>query len=291
MKTMKKLHYLFWLALPSLLMSCEDVIDLELDQGREQLTVEAVMNTDTSVQQVILRGSVPFFDEISSTPAIDNAQVRVISNANDTLSFNFIGNGVYEYKPTNLKRFEMGKEYELQIEVGGERYTAQSKVNPVALWDSLTYEYLEDNGFVTEGYYVTMHARDVPGPGQCYWFRKFLNGEYDNEPGNINTAYDAGSTYGDFDGEAFSFPNSIGALNDFETPLEIGDVVRVEIQGVSPDFYAFLDEIATQMTNGGLFASPPANVRTNIINEDPEGRKGLGYFVVGEMEAREVVIQ
>lgn len=288
---MRKIKYILLLIAPMLVIGCEDVIDLELEEGEEQLSVEAVLNTDSTEQKVILRGSIPFFDDINTTPAIDNAVVKVISNTNDTLAFQFVSNGEYVYQPALGKRFEMGKEYELQIDVAGERYTAQSIVNPTAIWDSLSYEYLEQEGFFAEGYYATMHARDIVGPGQCYWFRKYFNGEYDNAPESINTAYDAGSTPGDFDGEEFSFPNSVGPLNDFEEPFELGDTLRVEIQGISPEFYYFLDEVATQMTNGGLFASPPANVRTNIINEDPSGRKGLGFFIIGEMEAREIVIK
>ncbi len=274
-----------------LLSSCEDRIDLELDKGFQQVTVEAVLNTDTSEQKVILRGSVPFFDDISTTPAIDNAIVHVISNTNDTLPFSFTANGVYSFKPTLAKRFELNKTYQLQIDIGGENYMADSKVNPVAIWDSLTYEYFDETGFASAGYYATMHARDIPGTGQCYWFRRYENDTFASGPADINKAYDAGSNPGEFDGEAFSFPNSVGGVNDFDQPYELGDTLRIEIQGISPDFYYFLDEIETQMTNGGLFASPPANVRTNIFNVDPKGRAALGYFVIGEMEAREIVLK
>ena len=275
----------------ALFTSCEDKIDLSLDKGFEQLTVEAVLNTDTTLQRVILRGSVPFFDDISTTPAIDNAIVNVISNTNDTFPFTFTAKGEYWLNASPTKKFELGKSYELQIDLGGEKYYAKSEVNPVALWDSLTYEYLPATGFAPEGYYATMHARDIPGVGQCYWFRRYENGIFASGPVDINTAYDAGSNPGEFDGEAFSFPNSVGGVNDFDEPYEINDTLRIEIQGISPDFYYFLDEITTQMENEGLFAAPPANVRTNIINRDPDGRAGLGYFVIGEMEAREVVIK
>ena len=274
----------------ALFSSCEDTIDLTLDKGFEQVTVEAVLNTDTTVQKIILRGSVPYFDDISTTPAIDNAIVNVISNTNDTLTFTFAANGEYWFTPSLSKRFELGKSYELDIDIVGEKYTANSEVYPTALWDSLSYEYYEETGFGEEGFYATMHAKDIPGPGNCYWIRRYENDTFASEPYELNTAYDAGTSPGDFDGEAFNFPNSVGGINDFEYPYVPNDILRVEIQGISPDFFYFLDEIVTQMENGGLFASPPVNVRTNIFNIDKDGRAGLGYFIIGEMEAREVVI-
>ena len=285
------INYSFLFISMALLTSCEDRIDLELDKGFEQVTVEAVLNTNATEQSIILRGSVPFFDDISSTPAIDNAVVNVISNTNDTMPFSFSGNGIYTFSADASNRFELSKTYELQIELGGEKYRAESKVNPVAIWDSLTYEYFEATGFAEEGYYATMYARDIPGAGQCYWFRRYENDTFASGPADLNTAYDAGSNPGEFDGEAFSFPNRVGGINDFDEPYELDDTVRIEIQGISPDFYYFLDEIETQMTNGGLFASPPANVRTNVFNVDPNGRAALGYFIIGEMEAREIIIK
>jgi hypothetical protein len=273
-----------------LLASCEDPIGLKLDKGFEQVTVEAILNTETTLQKIILRGSVPFFDDISTTPAIDNAIVNIVSNTNDTLPFTFAANGEYWFTPSASKKIVLGKTYQLQIELGEEKYFANSEVNPVALWDSLTYEYFEESGFASAGYYATMHARDLPGIGQCYWFRRYKNDTFASGPADINTAYDAGSNPGEFDGEAFGFPNSVGGVNDFDKPYTINDTLRIEIQGISPDFFYFLDEVTTQMENGGLFASPPANVRTNVFNRDQDGRAGLGYFIIGEMEAREVVI-
>ena len=59
------------------MVSCEDRIDLSLDQGVNQITVEAVLNTDADTQEIILRGSIPFFDDINTTPSIDNATIFI----------------------------------------------------------------------------------------------------------------------------------------------------------------------------------------------------------------------
>ncbi|MOA65423.1 hypothetical protein D3C78_1918030 [compost metagenome] len=45
------------------------------------------------------------------------------------------------------------------------------------------------------------------------------------------------------------------------------------------DAYHFYDELRTQISNGGIFANPPANVRTNVKNvNSSSAKKAVGYF-------------
>jgi hypothetical protein len=58
-----------------------------------------------------------------------------------------------------------------------------------------------------------------------------------------------------------------------------GDTLRVELQSIPRDYYYFLNEMTTQINNVGLFATSPANVRTNVRNTQAGSSKtAVGYF-------------
>ena len=67
--------------------------------------------------------------------------------------------------------------------------------------------------------------------------------------------------------------------DEFEPPYKIGDHVRVEIHSITEDAFFFLQEMDVQLNNGGLFAVPVSNVRTNIQNINPNSSiQAVGYF-------------
>lgn len=51
-----------------------------------------------------------------------------------------------------------------------------------------------------------------------------------------------------------------------ELNLQKGDVGSVEINSLSADYFLLLEEMGDQIDNLGIFANPPANVRTNVKN-------------------------
>ncbi len=73
-------------------------------------------------------------------------------------------------------------------------------------------------------------------------------------------------------------------------PFKAGDKVRVENWSITDDTYTFYTELQQQILNGGLFANPPANVRTNVFNRNASGRKAVGWFGGAGVAAREVTV-
>jgi len=62
-------------------------------------------------------------------------------------------------------------------------------------------------------------------------------------------------------------------------PFQVGDRIKIEVCSITEDNYYFYNEMVTQINNGGLFANPPANVRTNVMNRNPgSAKKAVGYF-------------
>lgn len=63
-----------------------------------------------------------------------------------------------------------------------------------------------------------------------------------------------------------------------------GDSLKVKVFAVTPDHISFLSAVAREISNGsggglsGLFSRPPSNTPTNIINNDKNGKKAVGWF-------------
>jgi hypothetical protein len=61
--------------------------------------------------------------------------------------------------------------------------------------------------------------------------------------------------------------------------LNLDDKVKIECWSIGLPAYYFLTLAQIQMTNEGLFATPPANVPTNITNKNKESKvKAVGWF-------------
>ena len=71
------------------------------------------------------------------------------------------------------------------------------------------------------------------------------------------------------------------------SPVEPGDAWKVQINAISLEAFNYLNEVATQTDRPGgfseLFATPLANVSTNISNENPKGSPVLGFFNVASV--------
>ncbi|MEM1320154.1 MAG: DUF4249 domain-containing protein [Bacteroidota bacterium] len=284
-----------------LFASCTDVIDVELQEGEVQLSVDAWINDKAETQVVRLRLSRPYFDTQSIDP-VTGASVVITDNEGSAFVFTDVNNdGDYTWEPPNGQTFgEIGNSYTLAIETDGQRYTATSSMNRVVTIDSITQEFRDAELGDVEGIYAEFFARDFEGLDDCYWIKTFKNGRFLNKPQELNIAYDAGFSAGaEVDGLIFIPPirdaiNRIpdgadDAVDDSDVPpWAPGDSIFVEIHSIPVDAFTFLEQARRQMTIGdaGIFAEPLANVPTNIINEDANStEKALGYFCVSAVSS------
>ncbi len=284
------------------LSACEDVIDINLDEGTPQLSVDAWLTDQAAPQVIKLRKTRAYFDN-NAAPLVLGASVVVEDSEGNVFNFTDTNNdGDYVWTPPSPAEGlgVMGRDYSLTISYEGETYRATSAVRRTPRIDSLVYEFREERLGNPAGYYASIYARDLPGLGDCYWIRTFKNGRFLNRGQDINLAYDAGfSPGGAIDGLYFITPirEGINAFiddgnNGFLPPYLVGDHIRVEIYSITEDAYFFFQEIRTQLTNGGLFAVPLTNVRTNLINQNPNStKKAVGYFGVSAVVEIETTIE
>jgi hypothetical protein len=286
----------FFVTLGCFFSACEDVISVKLDQGVPQMVVDAFINDLPQTQTIKLSLSGKYFDQSLPTP-IPNAAVKVINHGTDS-TFNQIlaeyvfvhsQNGNYNYAFDSTNRLgKVGDYFSLEIVTEKGKYSSKSRMNRVPALDSLvfldkkTVPYNFENGFVAQFW-----ATDFEGIGDTYWVKTFKNNRYIDDPEYINAVYDAAFDGGSLsDGLTFIFPirfiriNYVDPKNPENGPYQPGDTVRVEIHSIPNEVHRFLRQAAEQLTNGGLFATPPYNVLTNI---ESQGEKALGIFCVSSV--------
>jgi len=171
-------------------------------------------------------------------------------------------------------------------------FEAEAYIGRVPVIDSLTFLFEEELGFFPNRYTAEFWARDPAGKGDTYWIKAWKNDTLLLRPSEINVAFDAGfSEGGNLDGVTFITPirQAINPFNtdeegNFLSPYLPGDTLAVEIHSISKQAFTFLNEVIIQTDRSGgfaeLFAAPASNVGTNIVNQNPNGKKALGFFNV-----------
>lgn len=292
---MKRLAYLL---LVFAFFGCEDDIFPELEQTEARIVVDAWITNEPATQLVKVTETLPYYTN-TFAPGISNAVVYIVEDDTERYDFTESGQpGYYEWNPSAGQPVlgKIGSNYQLVIEHNGETITSFSQLNRVPAIDSITFSF-ETGSFIPDSYFAEFFARDFQGPGDTYWVKTYKNGEYLNLPNEINIAYDASTSAGaNVDGLYFIQPIR-NAINPFETdendeflsPYNPGDSIRVELYSITNEAFYFLAELRIQTDRPGgfgeLFATPLSNVGTNITSSgsDPV----IGFFNMSAVSSME----
>jgi hypothetical protein len=264
--------FIFLLLSLNSLYSCEEVVQVELEDSEPRLVIEASIlwrkNTVGHVQLIRLTTTAPFFDD--QIPAAEGAKVSVFSETGMEFIFEENEPGIFrndQFVPL------LNKPYELEIEYKDEIYSATETLLPVA---SLEYiEQTNNGGFGGEDIEFKAYYTD-PLNIQNYYLVRFFSEDlsiqiYEDEftDGNQTFAY---------------FSNE---------DLTSGEEVAFEIQGISKSFYEYLFILRSQAGsgNGGPFQTQPTIVRGNIINTTNPDNFAFGYFRLSETDFLDYTIQ
>jgi hypothetical protein len=289
---MKQLPFLYPLAFCLLVLcslsGCETVIDAKLTTGPTQLSVDAVLTDLPGPQTIRLTQTAAYFNS-STPPAALSATVTVLDDAGKTFAFTDPDNdGYYVWQPRSATDTlgHIGRTYQLRISFQGETYNATSRMNRVPTVDSLVFSKVKINPLSkTEGYRAQFYAQDIAGATDYYRIRYFRNGVLANRARDIITSQD-GSFRGNANTDGLIFIAPIRRSINPDSLYAFDDVVKVEVQSLTLEAFNFWEELQTQLSNGGLFATPPANVPTNIMNANASGRTAVGFFMTSAVRSR-----
>lgn len=282
---MKKLFLFPVLALT--LISCQEVVTLDLPEETPQLIVNGRIS-DTIPTEVQVFSSAPYFE--GSVPGISDVSVLLFENnvrvdslvESDTLPGYYYG----------TFRGDVGNNYHIEVQIADNNplFTSGTWVSKKELLkrcppiDSFYSEYRRAQPFQPEGYYVAAHFKEPNGVGDFYRIRAWRNDSLQNNPFDIAFFSDEFS-----DGLNFN-NNPIPALT-VDGPRPVGTTYRIELSGITPDYFDFLAILQQQTVQvGSTFDPPPAAIIGNIHRKGDPTDYALGYFNSAKLSYAETVI-
>jgi hypothetical protein len=256
------------------LISCEDVIDVDLETAQERLVIEALIGWENGTtgnnQQIKLSKTASFYtNEIIYATG---ANVKII-NTNTLAEFIFTEttNGVYQ---TNSFIPVLGNNYRLEISYNGQNYTAEEKLLATPTIDNVNQT--TTNGFSTTEPEVNIYFQD--DANQDNYYRTIFTQYRPSISEIIDADYNSYS-------DEFENGNLISDFYESENIL-VNDEFEIALYSISENFYNFIELLDEQAdSNIGPFSSPPVNVKGNCINTaDNEANYPYGYFSLFEIQ-------
>ena len=259
-------------------LSCEDVVEVDLDTAEPKLVVEASIDwqkgTDGSLQTIKLSTTTAYFS--NEIPKVSGALVEIKNSTNEVYVFTEqpnTGNYVCNY-------FEpiLNETYTLSINYKGQIYTATEKLMPVS--EILEIEQINDGGFTGESIELKFYFQDNGLENNFYMSKLNLPSKI-----NINPEYAA------FD-DKFLQGNLIFDYYTDED-LATGDSIAYTLYGISQQYYNYMNILLNIAGNnsGGPFSTAPATVRGNILNQSNPENYPLGYFRLSETDTETYVVE
>ncbi len=264
-------QFLLLITFGLLLTSCEDVIDVELNDADPRLVIEVNINSRFETGDVInfvkLTTTAPFFD--NQIPVVDDASVQISDENGNVFPFVYTENGYYSghFSP------QPNIDYTLQVIYKDETYTATTK-----LITTPALEYIEqkdDGGFFGDQIELKAFFTDPANEKNFYYF----------------TGSSERGISRDVLSDEFFNGNSIFGLY-YADDLAEGDDVQFILYGITEEFYNYMFILLQQTrSGGGPFETQPATVKGNIINETNPENYPLGYFRISEISVLNYTVE
>src|SRR5690606_5878763 len=173
---MKAIKKIIFAVIIIVFASCEDVVDVEVQDGPTRLVVEASLNwekgTAGNQQTIRLSESTPFFNTGAITEVTDASVV--VTNDSSSDEFVFVDQGNGEYLSTTFEPV-LNQSYSLRIEHEGEVYTATETMTPVTDITAIFQD--RKDGFDEDLLEVHVVFNDPEEEGNNYLFKFHREGD------------------------------------------------------------------------------------------------------------------
>lgn len=262
-------NIIYLLVVNLLLISCQDVIEVDVPKSKPRLVIDASINwlkgTNGEYQNIKLSLTAPYFDTI--IPPANDAVVTITNTENRRFTF-------IEEDDTGIYRNNnfipvLNETYKLTVIYNEETYTATETLIPVTPIDYVDQK--NDGGFSGSDIEIKAFYTDPENQKNFYLF-EFEN---NNLPIVSINVYD----------DEFNNGNQIFAFySDEDTKSD--DVLTITNYGISERHYQYISILLQQTDSegGDPFETQPATVRGNCINETNPNNYPLGYFRLSESD-------
>ena len=240
----------------TLLISCDDKIDVDVPEAAPRLVIEASLDwekgTTGNNQTIKLSTSTPYFNTTVNT-SVTGASVKV-TNTDSNAVYNFVDENDGEYTINNFVPV-INDSYTLEVIYNGETYTATEQLMPVSPIMNPTQSL--EGGFDDEVLDVTIFFQDPPNEDNFYMLR---NKEDTDLFAELETQSDE-FTDGNLQDEFFEKDKDD---EDPEAEYNPGDTVNIKLYGISERYHNYVTLLVEQYDSGGdPIAAIPAEIRGN----------------------------
>lgn len=256
-------------------ISCEKVIDVNLETGEPRLVVEASINwhaeTNGNEQRIKLSTTTSYFSTV--IPPVSGATV-FITNSNSQV-FTFIEDGTpgtykcYDFIPV------LEENYTLTVIYQGETYTSTEKLLNTPIIKRVEQD--NEGGILGNETEVKFFFDDIENETNQYFLK-------------IEDPYKVIPEYGVLEDRFFENNEMFGLY--FSEDIKTGDTLKFTLNGVTRNYYNYMNILLAQTgtTSAGPFSTPTSTVRGNLINQTNFNNFALGYFRLSKTEAKEYII-
>ncbi len=259
----KSIIYLFLLSF--VVLSCEDVVEVDLKEAEKRITIDAFIETDHK-PEVIISQTMAYNDQ-TRPELLKGAKITIFDNSTPPKSTQLHETEGKGYYTTTEDYFgEVGKVYTLNVEYKGITYSATDSLKRNSSVDTV---FVKKNEDYEEFYSIFISADEPEGFGDCYRWVVYHNGKPLLHPFFMIATDDR------FVDNNYVSRSQIlnGVFADQAMGVSIADDDKIQVKQMSIsqaclDYYLRLSTIGQQ----GLFSPPPANVPTNFSNG------ALGFF-------------
>ena len=257
--------------------SCEEVVDIELNNSEPKLVIDAIIKWQkgtTGENQTIKLSLTNDFYTNDILPA--NGAIVTVTNSSDVV-FNFIEVPTTgDYVCDNFQPV-IGEIYRLEILYEGAIYTASSTL--IATPDIIN---------VTQETVVGISGEDEI---QIKYFYQDNGAEENYYLLGVKNPNKQFPEFGVVSDEFFQGNVMFGFYGSSET--EPGITLDLSVQGVTKSYHNYMNKLITiaGSGSGNPFATPPATIRGNISNITNNANYPLGYFHLSEIDTVNYLVQ
>lgn len=248
------------------LSSCEEVMDIPLNNASPAIVIEGTITTSPGPYTVKISQTTNYYNPGKIT-GLSGALVFVNDHQGHQWHFSEKNPGFYQ---NNGFKGTPGITYTLKVSLNGKKYEGTSVMQKPVSIDSLTVKYFPGSRFAKKGYYIILFFTDPPGKGNYYRVKMYKG----SRPNVVIQVLNDELT----DGNQIKY-SLYGA--DYQS----GDTAVVELQSIDKDVFEYLLTLSyVTAANTSETTSTSANPTSNLSGG------ALGYFGALAVSRKTLVI-
>ena len=250
-----------------LFTSCEKVINVNLKEGDTKIVIDGSL-TDQAGGCVVKLSQTKNFNDDNTFIGLSGAQVTITQNNQLLSTLKEVSPGIYT---DSMLKGTYGQSYTLTVAINGQTFTGISTMPYLVPFDSL---YTQVKSFFgNDNIYATVAFQDPADTQNNYRCVQYINNK--RTPGDfiMDDEYSDGK---EFESTLYFDQNDVDSIKK-------GDVVKVELQGISHATYQYWYSF-DQSASGGQGSAAPSNPVTNITGG------ALGVFSAYTTQVKQIIV-